>query len=104
MQLLIILFIIGIVLLLGNKNKNEGFHFRRQYGSFCNKCDGKTYNQCIECANCGICVLGNKKVKCTPGDMYGPYDSRLHCKLWFHNDENSRRLWKNKLKMVKPYA
>ena len=65
MQLLIILFIIGIVLLLGNKNKNEGFHFRRQYGSFCNKCDGKTYNQCIECANCGICVLGNKKVKCT---------------------------------------
>jgi hypothetical protein len=107
MQLILIIFIVVVLFLfLGTRyslNK-EGFHFRRQYGSWCNCSDDKTFNQCMDCANCGICIKNNGSVKCVPGDVYGPYDKSYQCKMWHHNDEFSRRLWKNKLKMVKPFS
>ena len=104
MQIVLVLLIIALIIYLINSQKvKEGFHFRRQYGSWCTDCSNKTLNHCLDCAECGFCIDNNGNGKCVKGDGYGPYNKNNNCKLWYHNNEFSRKLWKNKLRMVKPY-
>lgn len=78
-------------------------NFDGKYGHHCFTCSGKTINQCTECANCGFCLDSYGNAKCIPGDIHGPYDKRIHCRMWYHSDPYSRMLWYNKWRRSKPY-
>ena len=55
-------------------------HFIGTYGNHCTSCENLSSGQCLDCTNCGYCV-GNNDGACTPGNVNGPYDKNLKCKL-----------------------
>lgn len=89
MSILIISIIIIVVLLLvvwyfKKSTKVEGF--RAQQGQFCMSCQGKSYNQCLNCFNCGWCVDEFGNGGCVGGDVNsGPYNKE-QCAQWDTND------------------
>lgn len=76
--------IMTIIFYLITKNK-ENFEY-------CSNCDNKTYRDCFNCTNCGICInrLGDRS--CEPGDANGPYN-RSDCLYWLNG-------WKNPIKFA----
>ena len=93
--MIIILVFIFVLIYIFNYNKkvNEPFNFINQYGKFCSpkSCDTKTYNQCLDCATCGIAYYNNK-FHCMSGDLHGPYNINKKIKYkWIHGDDFSRQ-------------
>lgn len=71
--------------------------FNEQVGKFCLSCKDKTFNQCLECFNCGICVDKSGNISCMGGDHRGPYNFE-RCYRWYHRDP-----YKTKMDMNKNY-
>jgi len=61
------------------KEKKETFEY-------CTDCNHKSYNKCINCTNCGVCIKDDK-MYCEPGDANGPY-KRIDCNKWLHGWRN----------------
>ena len=70
-----------IVIFLFVQNRREPF--AEISGQLCSSCEDKTFNQCLECFNCGICEDQWGNFKCVGADVAsGTYNkekcSRLH--------------------------
>jgi hypothetical protein len=78
----IYILIIGLVLVfLWNYNQTE--HFNEQTGRFCSSCREKTYNQCLDCFNCGWCVSSDGSGRCLGSDIAnGPYNNEKCAQLY----------------------
>jgi hypothetical protein len=72
--IIIILALINIYLL--NKN-TENF----DYNTDCTSCKNKSYHQCRNCVNCGVCTTAMGDMYCVNGDINGPYN-RTDCLKW----------------------
>lgn len=91
MILVLFLILIITVTLFGimNNTRNlvvckEGFN--EQTGQFCPSCVGKTFNQCLQCFNCGWCVDKWGNGACIGGDAnQGPYNKE-NCAKFYHTD------------------
>jgi hypothetical protein len=64
---------------------NNKEYFNEQVGKFCYSCEEKTYNQCLNCFNCGFCVDKHGNGKCIEGDHTGPYNGNI-CGMWYSGD------------------
>jgi hypothetical protein len=73
-----------------NTNNIEGYTGR--YGAPCFVCSDQSYATCLNCTNCGYC-LNDDGGKCIQGDVHGPYDPSVNCKMWYQNDPFSKPLW-----------
>lgn len=60
-------------------------HMNDEVGRFCRKCKGRTFNQCLDCFNCGMCIDKYGNSMCLPGDHKGPYNYE-NCSIWYHGD------------------
>lgn len=97
----IIALIIIIILFLSYKTKKEAYspddsntdnylyQEQRLLGPYSGKynkenCYNMNLQQCLDCANCGICVTDGVK-KCVPGDYQGPY-FKTGCDKWIYTD------------------
>lgn len=69
---------------------NEQFVGR--YGAPCSVCSDHSYAKCLDCTNCGYCLNDNGG-KCIPGDVHGPYNPQIQCKMWYQNDWFSKPLY-----------
>lgn len=93
MWIYILLIVLAIVLLF-NYNKTE--HFNEESGRFCSSCKDKTFNQCLNCFNCGWCKdeFGNEG--CIPSDIAnGPYNNEKCAQLyqgdpWLRMQQNNK--------------
>jgi hypothetical protein len=51
-------------------------HFFQINENFLNYCDcnnfSYSHNQCLSCANCGLCLNSNGQTRCVQGDINGP--------------------------------
>lgn len=92
MSLLIVLIILFVIYYLFIKDISwrqpelgvEGFN--ESTGKLCNSCSNKTYNQCLNCFNCGFCVdKYTGKGRCVAGDHNGPYNYD-DCHNWYSGD------------------
>ena len=83
--LLSILLTICVLFLIYNQE-----HYGRIHGKWCEKCNKKTFGQCMDCFNCGFCLTGADSGYCTSGTYMGPSVRDKTCKRWIHNDEYSR--------------
>ena len=54
-------------------------------GQFCGSCKNKTYNQCINCANCGFLVDEFGNSGCVGGDHNGPYNYEKGSKWYYYS-------------------
>jgi len=60
--------------------------FVRDSGKLCGTCADKTYNQCLDCFNCGWCVDKWGNAGCLGGDAAsGPYNKE-ECAIWKTTD------------------
>lgn len=85
LYLALIIVLILIVAYFGYKPITEGFN--RDTGQFCSTCTGKTFNQCMNCFNCGFCVDKWGNASCLAGDVRsGPYNKE-NCALWYTTDD-----------------
>lgn len=58
-------------------------HFNEESGRFCSTCKDKTYNQCLNCFNCGWCVDSWGNGKCLGADVAsGTYNNEKCSKLY----------------------
>ncbi len=80
MKLIIIVILIILIIFLYNK-KSEGF----DYDTMCTNCDNKSYHQCLNCENCGVCVTEFGDMYCAKGDKNGPSE-RKDCYKWFYGN------------------
>lgn len=80
-----ILYILLILLLIYLFNINTKEPYNDSSGKLCLSCNDKTFNQCLECFNCGFCVDKWGNSKCIVGDMHGPYNYE-QCDRWYYND------------------
>ena len=85
--LLSILLTICVLFLVYNQE-----HYGRIHGKWCEKCNKKTFGQCMDCFNCGFCLKGNNKGYCTEGTVFGPNNKYEKCQRWIHNDDYSRSI------------
>ncbi len=93
LYLVILIVLIVIVAYLGYKPKKEGFN--QDTGQFCRSCSGKTFNQCLNCFNCGFCVDKWGNSSCISGDVNsGPYNKE-QCALWYTTDNWTGEVWRN---------
>lgn len=99
---LLILVVIALFLLNGNKTQDKKEHFHEKYGGYCKCCKGKSINQCHECFNCGFCIDKLGRGQCVPGDAHGPYNKNIKCAMWYHSDPFSRMLWYHNTRVRKP--
>lgn len=88
---LLIILAVGLFYVI-NQNKKEGFS--NKSGQFCVTCDGKTPNQCFDCANCGFCVDLWGNAQCVGGDVHGPYNNKK-CQSYYHGDPYARMIQSN---------
>jgi len=77
--LIVLVVIIIIAKFLVYKKEN----FNLEYGGYCKKCEGRTFGNCLTCANCGYCFK-NGEWNCVSGDVHGPYNK--DCDIWYNND------------------
>ena len=76
----ILLIVLAIILLL---NYNQTEHFNEQSGRFCSSCKEKTFNQCLNCFNCGFCVNSNGSSGCIGASMpSGTYNNEKCDRLY----------------------
>ncbi|ARF09595.1 hypothetical protein Indivirus_1_218 [Indivirus ILV1] len=93
--LFLILTIITILIIafLGYQSKKE--RFNQDTGQFCGSCANKTFNECLNCFNCGYCVDKWGNGKCIGGDVTsGPYNKE-NCALWYTTDNWTGQVWRN---------
>ena len=76
MKIIIIIILIIIIVFL-HMNHKEGF----DYDTICGNCDNKSFHQCLNCENCGVCTTEFGDMYCTKGDINGPKD-RKDCYKW----------------------
>jgi len=102
-KLFILMLVICVVLIGISSNVNQSIDgFDGGYSLDCNSMN--TYN-CVDCDKCGVCIDGNGKVACVPGDINGPYFNNI-CKYWINkkvsnfNGSSSP----NKLRISRPWS
>ena len=95
--ILISLSIIVMIIVLANYlNDNGTEHFNEQSGQFCSSCKDKTFNQCLNCFNCGFCVDEWGNSQCIGSDIAnGPYNNEKCARLyqgdpWLRMKENNQ--------------
>lgn len=78
---IIILILVLLVILFIFTRKSENF----DYESECKNCEKKSFHQCLNCKDCGVCSdqLGN--MYCVKGDEHGPSE-RKDCYKWFYGN------------------
>ena len=82
-KIIIIIIIIVIFIYFFKPNIHEGYN--SQSGQFCQDCNSRPFNTCLQCFNCGICVNKYGDYKCVPGDYKGPYNME-RCVYWYNRD------------------
>lgn len=82
-----ILLIALAVMLLMNYNRTE--HFNEQTGRFCSSCKEKTFNQCLDCFNCGFCVKDGD-AKCIGADVANSTYNNEKCDRLYLGDPWAR--------------
>jgi len=80
MKIIIIIILIIIIVFLHMKHI-EGF----DYETKCNSCDNKSFHQCLNCEDCGVCVTEFGDMYCAKGDRNGPKD-RKDCYKWHYGN------------------
>ena len=90
--ILIILFIFLFILVYRGKQSKENFN--DESGRFCPTCDGRTFNQCTRCFNCGFCVDKWGNSNCISGKADGPFNFE-RCAMWYYIDPYSRAMQNN---------
>ena len=78
--IVVIIIIIVLILYFLRQNKIEGYN--DQTGRYCISCSDKTFNNCLNCFNCGWCVDNFGNGMCIGGDHRGPYNYE-NCAKWF---------------------
>ena len=91
-MLLIILLIIILFFIWISESK-EGFNDHS--GQLCTTCNGRTFNQCLQCFNCGFCVDKWGNSTCVGGDRFGPYNFEK-CDYYYYIDPYYRMMENNK--------
>lgn len=86
MWVIIIVFVcILLVLWYKYTRKIEGYN--EQTGKLCYSCEGKSFNDCLGCFNCGYCIDKWGNGKCIGGDANsGPYNAEK-CHIWYQGDQ-----------------
>lgn len=73
--IIVLLFLFKLVFynkyLYFNTSKKE--LFTGQQGILCNDCNNLSFNNCINCFNCGYAFMNDNKGMCMSGDVNGPY-------------------------------
>jgi hypothetical protein len=80
MKIIVILFLLILLIYLYSKTK-ENF----DYETKCLNCDNKSYFQCRNCEDCGVCVTEFGDMYCTKGDKYGSHE-RNDCYKWYYGN------------------
>ena len=80
MKIILIIVLILIILIFYMK-KDEGFDYETQ----CLSCDNKSYHQCLNCQDCGVCVTEFGDMYCAKGDKDGPFEKK-DCYKWFYGN------------------
>jgi hypothetical protein len=80
MEILILIAIMVFLFLVYSYKNKENF-------SYCSDCNHKSYNKCINCTNCGICITNDGSKYCEHGDANGPFN-RKDCYIWHHGWRN----------------
>ena len=75
-KIIIIICLLLIVILLNHKYE-ETFDFYTK----CGDCEKKSYHQCRNCSNCGVCINEMGNMYCVKGNQDGPYN-RTDCLKW----------------------
>ncbi len=81
--LVTILAAIILIIYLKYKSKSSPEGFTDLAGHFCGSCNNLTYNQCLNCANCGFLVDQFGNSGCIGGDHKGPYNYEKG-KYWYY--------------------
>lgn len=82
-----IIILVIIVIYLNWEPIMEPFYDLTHLDPNCLDCYSKSGEHCMDCANCGICII-NGKGKCLPGDLEGPYYTE-ECDKWIYQDKKS---------------
>lgn len=84
----LIILIISLIIISGflynTVQLKEGFN--RDTGQFCGSCSDKTFNQCLNCFNCGFCIDKWGNGKCIGGSVLGP-NNKENCAFWYTTDD-----------------
>ncbi len=81
--------------------KIEKFHFDPLFvGQDGVDCYKLYTDQCLNCANCGLCLKDNK-LKCVPGDSKGPF-WKDDCMGWIHTNEYDKYIFGEKVIRATP--
>jgi len=88
-----VVLIVVILWLLLNDDGPENFN--ESTGTLCRSCQGKTFNQCVNCFNCGFCVDKFGNSSCIAGDVNGPYNYE-DCRLYYTGDKYTMMMQQNK--------
>jgi hypothetical protein len=94
MYIIIIVLIIGIYCTKEFSNLNEQFYDLTPLGPRCGNCYYKSPDDCMACANCGVCGIGSL-AKCVPGDINGPFYTD-ECNTWLYTDHKEGKINKEK--------
>ena len=101
---IVVIIIFIIVFLFYSWNQTE--NFSTYYGRQCNSCSNKSFGQCLQCNDCGICFDG-ETYKCIKGDSFGPHINdkyRVTCQRWYSNDPMARYVNENNFCLERPFA
>ncbi len=83
--IIILISILIFILYFTKQDKIEGYN--DQTGRYCHSCSDKTFNNCLNCFNCGWCVDNFGNGICMGGDHRGPYNYE-NCAKWFRGKPN----------------
>lgn len=78
---IILIIVLIVIILIFNMRKDEAF----DYHTKCLSCNNKSYYQCLNCEDCGVCVTEFGDMYCKKGDKYGPYEGD-NCYKWFYGN------------------
>lgn len=96
MKFIIIIILLILVLYCISQKYSNAETFNEQTGKLCQSCEGKTFNQCLGCFNCGYCVDKWGNGMCIGGDAAsGPYNKEK-CSMWYQGDQFVRMQQNNK--------
>jgi len=83
MEILLIILILLCLYVIMKYFNQENFAIPSQFG--CQNCGDFTFDQCMNCVNCGFCIDQRGYGKCVPGNINGPmFES--DCVQWIYGN------------------
>jgi hypothetical protein len=79
-------------------NENNAWD-QLQEGPISPNCYNLSYKKCLDCSNCGICLINGQPPQCVPGDEQGPF-FKSNCDKWLYSNFYDRRIFNEKITSI----